>query len=434
MENKITPFPKQRMPKRRLWRRIKKNYKYFLLILLAIILIFEFTKQIKDIFPPPEVEVIQAYYSKKPFLITFPAMIVASEKIYTAPIEGNIYFLKLEGEAVEKGDELVEINNTALEKLLTGKIEEKEEEILTLKQEQKKQEQNWATEEEALNLEIKKCLDALYKVLVNLEEEKKNKLQQKLSDIEQKKKELVKKREEFNQHISQKLNQYKIEKEALEERLKRECTQKVVSEEDGRISYTSDGLERVLTVEKVLLAPVWNPPSPKEFIRKSGDKVKVGGFIFKIISPQNAILLGRTGAEELKYFKNQIEREIFFPEKSLSVMGQLQKLFIRGYNQKSVELIFVLSQLPEKLYPPRKVIAQVKIGEFSGVLLPHSSLVRNNKRRGVYLVKEERASFLEVKVKEESSREVIVEGLPEGVLIIKDARGIKEGEKVKLKI
>ena len=201
----------------------------------------------------------------------------------------------------------------------------------------------------------------------------------------------------------------------------------------GVVSFVLDGLERTFSTTKLdgisARAIFTSQPKPEE--SRSGDEVKAGKPVFRIIALDQVFLalpLGASDLADVVASQTVRVRSDSLGAKPLSArVVSVSDPASDGFGVAMVSL----GSCPEEALCQRKITVDVIKDRREGLIIPKQCLAQRNGDVGVYVVYKTMAYFRKVTVKAQESSRVIVEGISPGVEVITNPWIVREGLRVR---
>lgn len=316
--------------------------------------------------------------------------IIRNETVVRSHIEGKINYFVQEGEKVEKGYTVAEVERGTIDDVTRKKLEVVNQRIENVKK----------NENNLFQSDIKKLDEEIMKII---EEIKKCKEKENLIKIEElqiilnnklEKKRMIAGDKSFT---GKNLENLKLEQEKLEERVNNGICF-IKSPVSGVVSYNIDGYEDMLTPKKMLGIDI---DKLKDLDSKIMDlrveKIISNKGVFKIVDNNIWYMIAPIENDRIKKYKVGQGVTFKFPQRD--VRGSIYKIIKNEGRGQPHMVIFRVDQYVENFYSLRNIEVDTIVVNYEGLKIHQDSIIEKDGRKGVYVLDvNRRAIFKPIKV------------------------------------
>ncbi|ADL12401.1 HlyD family efflux transporter periplasmic adaptor subunit [Acetohalobium arabaticum] len=188
----------------------------------------------------------------------------------------------------------------------------------------------------------------------------------------------------------------------------------------GLVSYHTDGLESTLQPENIdeLTYKQFQKLGYKIHRIHNGTNVNNGRPIFKIVDNFLLYLVTPISKDKSQLFKPGMEVEFELPQKTEDRYTARVDRIINSQNKDM--LVLDVKRFISLFMKLRKTEVNLIKSSYNGIVVPITALVSKEGKTGVMVVKNEQASFKEVKIVGKNQNQAVIKGIDVGVKIFKD--------------
>lgn len=299
--------------------------------------------------------------------------VIRDEKIIKANYEGTIKYYAEDGQKVEKGFKVLEIQKNVVDEDTRKKLELINERISNLKNEE-----FFKTDIEKINKDIDNIVCEMQKASKDNEIKKVLNLKKELQVKVDKKSMISGDQSFYNKNI----DTLKKEQEQLQTKINNDI-QAYKSSESGLISYYIDGLENIFTLKNMATIDL-DTFELKKYERnnlKESQNAIVKQPLYKIVNNTTWYLVSQIDKKYIDNYKEGRKISIEIGEKKLGAM--IYKI-IKGQEKSLV--IVKINEFFQDFHKMRQIDANVFVVDYEGLKLPKDVLTKQDDKLGVYVL------------------------------------------------
>ncbi|PAB58848.1 hypothetical protein CCE28_13220 [Anaeromicrobium sediminis] len=331
-------------------------------------------------------DTVVAQYGNLQVIDQVDGYILRDEKILKANYEGEIKYFAEDGQKVENGYKVLEIQKDKVEDETRKKLEIINQRINNL--ENKK---FFKTDIDKLNKEINNIIE-------EIQESSKNNNVEKIVDL---KKELKIKLDKKNiiagdkSFYNKNIDMLKKEQEELKIKIDNDI-QVMKSPVSGLISYYIDGLEDIFTLNNMAtidLEKVKEANYDVTNLRESKNAI-INQPLYKVVNNTTWYLVAEVDNNKIDKYKEG--RRIKIKISDSQVEGKIYRII---KNEDKFIVIFKINQYMENFHKIRQTKAEISVIDYEGLKIPKDSLIKKDGLVGVYVLDVNRyAVFKEISI------------------------------------
>ena len=408
------PFPATRVKKRR-----QRGWPFFLALLALLVAGVAWADKLIS---PRLLGLARAEYGAVEKVVKGRAVLLRDEQVFVAPLSGLLKGLVREGERVRVGTPVVEISNPATSQLLEKELKQIEGQLARLQQDSGAEMSRLEKEVEDIDRLLKTRAEALKQAVDRRQAERSRQLEEEIRSLNARKGDLMEKLQPLREARDEMLRR-KADREALLEKQ----TYPMTSPLAGVVSFGIDGWEETLRPAglsdlKPDHLPARNPAASGPIER---GRVTAAEPVFKIIDNLKVTLAVVLPAVDAAAVARLREVRLRFPQ----LQGQMVEARVsdlgREDDRGQAVVSLVTGQYLDGFTSWRVLDAEVVLESTEGIVLPGRALVKREGRDGVYIIRDQRPYWKEVKVRATGDRQVVVEGLTAGTVVVTNPRWVR---------
>lgn len=327
-----------------------------------------------------------AQYGNLQVIDSVDGYIIRDEKIIKANYEGEIKYFAEDGQKVENGYKVLEIQKDKVEDETRKKLE-----IINQRINNLENEKFFKTDIDKLNKEINNIIEEIQENSKNNNVEKVIELKKQLKIKLDKKNIIAGDKSFYNKNI----DMLKKEQEQLKTRIDNDI-QIMKSPVSGLISYYSDGLEDIFTINNMAAIDLEKVKDVKYHptnLRESKNAI-INQPLYKVVNNTTWYVAVEVDNKQIENYKEG--RRVKIKISDSQVEGKIYRII---KNEDEFIVITKINQYMEEFYKIRQVKAEISVIDYEGLKIPKDSLLKKDGIVGVYVLDINRyAVFKEVSI------------------------------------
>ncbi|TCO78959.1 HlyD family efflux transporter periplasmic adaptor subunit [Marinisporobacter balticus] len=402
--------------KKKLRKKSKKNkrFRYFILGVILFYLGIKFLPMLISFSKETSI----AEYGNIQVVDKLNCYIIREEKKVNSNVEGDIKYFAQEGEKIEKGYKIAEIEKSIVDDETRKKLEIINQRIESINE----------NENNLFQSDIKKIDEEINKIINNIKEYKEkgnllqiSKLKRELSNKLEKKR-IITGDKSF---AGKNLEALKLEQEQLAGKINN-AINIIKSPQSGIISYNIDGYENILTPKNMATIELEKLKKiDSKITNLSAEKVINQQNLFKIVDNNLWYMISWVDDDTLERYK--VGRSVAFQFPQREITGSIYKIV---ENEKNNMVIFQLDQYVENFFNLRNIELNVISVNYEGLKIYRDSVIEKDGKNGVYVLDINRyVNFKRIKIIGYDDEYAIIQS---NVFYEKDGEDMKTISTVKL--